>query len=196
MFAWAWQLPWHAAWHVTGLQLGAVPVQLPWHSAPHVSLHEASHCAELALLEQSPVQWASQLSVQEPSQLKLPLVQPPVQLDSHDAVQLASMFTLHWPLQLASSCAEHCTSTLMGVHCAVHPPDVSSVHVSVPLKSMFPHSEMTVAPAVAGEKTTNAPTMPPATAAKSDERRNMASLLGADCLKSAAGRRATRGDGA
>jgi hypothetical protein len=102
-------------------------------------LHEASHCDWLALLEQSLEQCPSQSLLQDPSQLKFPPVQPPLQLLSQVDWQFASMVAVHWPLQLASSCAEHWTSTLIGVQFAVHPPDVSIVHVSFPEKSMSPH---------------------------------------------------------
>jgi hypothetical protein len=102
-------------------------------------LHEASHWVVSPAVWQWPLQCPSQSPEHVPSQLKLP-EQPPVQLasqvvTSHDTLALA----LQFPLQLASSCAWHWTSTLTGVHWAVQPPEVSIVHVSVPLKSMFPH---------------------------------------------------------
>jgi hypothetical protein len=177
MFACAWQLPWHAAWQVTGVHCAGCPWQLTLHCAPHVSLHDASHCVWFALLWQLPEQLASQSALHDPSQLKLGAVHPPWQLLSHCVVQLALIDAVHWPLQLASSCAEHCTSTLTGVHCAVHPPDVSTVQVSSPEKSMLPHDAMTVARALPGAKATRAPAMDAATAAKNDERADMEGLL-------------------
>jgi hypothetical protein len=56
-------------------------------------------------------------------------------------VQLASMLPEQPPLQLASSVAEQLTWRFIGVHWAVHPPEVSNVQDSFPERSMLPQSE-------------------------------------------------------
>ncbi len=97
-------------------------------------------------------QLPEQSASQEPSQLKLPglAVQLPLQFAwqfvLHDAVAVA----VHPPLHDAWSCAEHEAWKLMGVHCAVHPPEVSSVHCALAWTSMFPHEDRMSARAARG----------------------------------------------
>jgi hypothetical protein len=176
-FACAWQLPWHAAWHDTAEHIPGDPVQLAWQFVPHDWLHEAvhslwfmsdAHCAE---------QWPWQSVSHEPWQLKLGAVQPPMQLLTQVALQLASMVPWQVPPHEASSDAAQVTSKLTGMQLPVHPPEVSSVQLSLPVRSMLPQADRYVAWAVAGKKATRAPSMKPATAAKNLGRGNMESLL-------------------
>src|SRR5579863_8165695 len=98
------------------------------HRVPQLALHEAWHWpmqSPMFPLEEHcpmhvPEQFPSQLVSQEPVQEKLPWLamhcpmQLPWQLPMHDACTLP----VHFPMQLVSSCAEHATSKLTGVHCA------------------------------------------------------------------------------
>jgi len=152
-------------------------VQLAWQFVPHDWLHEAvhslwfmsdAHCAE---------QWPWQSVSHEPWQLKLGAVQPPMQLLTQVALQLASMVPWQVPPHEASSDAAQVTSKLTGMQLPVHPPEVSSVQLSLPVRSMLPQADRYVAWAVAGKKATRAPSMKPATAAKNLGRGNMESLL-------------------
>lgn len=72
-------------------------------------------------------------------------MQFPSQLVWQEPVQLASAVTLQLPLHDTWSCAEHDATTLIGVHFAVHPPEVSSSHEAVLSRAMSPHEERSVA---------------------------------------------------
>jgi hypothetical protein len=99
------------------------------------------HWSWLASDEHSLEQLPSQSPSQLPSQLKLPglPVQLVVQLPWQLVVQSAVTLTLHVPLQLASSVAEHWSWKLTGVQSAVQPPDVSNVQFASADRSMLPH---------------------------------------------------------
>jgi hypothetical protein len=94
-------------------------------------------------------------------------MQLPEHVPVHDADGGVAM---QLPMQLASSCPEHATSKLSGVHDAMHDADASSVHISVPLpwKMAAPlHAEFTSALAVPANKTASAAS---ATATSEDQR--------------------------
>jgi hypothetical protein len=93
------------------VQLGGVPLQFALQLESQVSLQEAMHCVSSPPSAVSDVQSAEQCPLQsvshDPSQLKLPVVHPPVQLATHAVVQLTSAVKLQPPLQLVSRSAEH-----------------------------------------------------------------------------------------
>jgi hypothetical protein len=176
-FACAWQLPWHSAWQVTGVQLGGVPLQLPLQLESQVSLQEAEHSAMFWSLAHWPEQWPLQSVSHEPSQLKLPDVQPPVQLLTHEAVQFASMLALHIPLQLASRSAEHWSWKFGAVHCVLQSAEAARLQVVPASRSTPPQSVRMTAWAVPGKKATRAPSIDAAATAKNEGRENIGSLL-------------------
>jgi hypothetical protein len=160
-FACAVQLPLqlavHWAWHDA---IGGVPLHCPLQCPPQLALQEAWHCAWSEAAEQDPLQCPSQSASQEPWQLNMPgfAMQLAMQLPVQVALQFTSADAVHVPLHDASSCAEHAASKLMGVHLAVQPPDVSSVHEAFACTSMLPHEERMSARAVYGVARSSAPT--------------------------------------
>jgi hypothetical protein len=75
-------------------------------------------------------------------QSKLPglVVHLPAQLPWQVVWQVGSV-ALHWPEQVASSCASHASCTFGGAQAMSHEPVTSAVHVSFPLKTAPPQSE-------------------------------------------------------
>jgi hypothetical protein len=57
----------------------------------------------------------------------------------HDVLQSTEAEALHDPLQLASSWPAQAASNDTGVHFAVQPPDVSTLHCAEALTLMLPH---------------------------------------------------------
>jgi hypothetical protein len=173
------QLPWQLAWHFASHDAdGGVPVHCALQRVPQLALHWAEHWPMQSAMLPLPMHWPVHVPEQLPSQsvshdpwqLKLPglaehdPVQLPMQLPVHDADALP----VQPPMQLASSCAEHATSKLTGVHCAVHPPFVSTEQLMLPADSTAPpHAERTSALALPANKT---PTAASAAATSEDQR--------------------------
>jgi hypothetical protein len=97
------------------------------------------------------VQLVLQSLLQDPSQVKLPIEQPPVQLLSHAVtLQLALAMAVHMPLQLASRSAEHWSWKLGAVHWVAQSPEAARLQVVPGSRSMPPQSVRMTAWAVPG----------------------------------------------
>jgi hypothetical protein len=154
---------------------GGTPMQLTLQRAPQLALHDPSHSDWFASDAHWPMQWPSQSALHEPWQSNMPgcAEQLPLQL----ALQLASQFTssevVQPPLQLASRSAEHWSWKLGGVHIAMHPPEVTSMHCSLPAKSKLPQPGTMSARASPGVSATAVPATREAIPTKSPKRRGM-----------------------
>jgi hypothetical protein len=134
--------PLHDAWHFASqLAEGGVPVHFALHVPPQFARHSASHCDEFPELEQCPLQEPSHVALQSALQSKLPgwVWHFAEQLPEHDPVHDALAVTLQLPLQLACNLAEQATWKFTGLHCAVQPPCVTTVHCASAGSVMFPH---------------------------------------------------------
>ncbi len=171
--SWASQLASPRAWHAM-LQVALAlavhePLHEAWHFASHVAeggvpshfaLHEplqlAWHCVVQSALFADEEHWlvhdASHDVRQLALQSKLPGLElhEPVQSPVHEPVQLTSGFTVHWPVHVACSFAEHAALKCTGVHWAVQPPDVTSVQLALAFTSMSPQGERSAASAREG----------------------------------------------
>jgi hypothetical protein len=158
--------------------VGGVPLQLAWQRAPQLAWHDAVHSDMLLSDAHWPVQLPWQSAEQEPSQSNMPGWA--MQLAMHPPEQLASQFALtmpvHPPVQFASRSAEHWSWKLGGVHIAMHPPEVTSMHCSLPAKSKLPHPSRTSARAVPGVSATIEPPTSEAKTVTSPKRRGMQNL--------------------
>jgi hypothetical protein len=125
--------------------VGGVPLQDALHLALQFAEQWPLHSAVAVPPPACAWQVASQSVLQEPSQLPAQLYVPgstvhfALQSDSHEPVQAASMEPVHWPSQLTTALPSHAAWKLTGVHFAVQPPDVSTVHLASALTLMFPH---------------------------------------------------------
>jgi hypothetical protein len=139
------QLPWQLALQFA-LQSADGGVALHWalQLPLHVAWQDASHSLWLFAFEhlalQSPLQLPSQFAEQsnEPGFTLHDAVHSPV----HDALQSTDALALQLPLHDAWSWAAQAASKLMGVHFAVQPPDVSTVHCAFARTSMFPQDSI------------------------------------------------------
>jgi hypothetical protein len=148
-FAWTLQLPWQLPVHwASQLADGGVALQVTSHWLVQLALHWPMQSVVPLIEEHIPLHDASQLALQLPEQLTIP------GLAVHSPMHIVSQL----PVQVALAEPEHIAVTLAvqltGVHCAVHPPDVSNVQdrLVAPAKSIPPHAAMGAAWAVFGVK--------------------------------------------
>jgi hypothetical protein len=78
-------------------------------------------------------QLPSHVALQFAAQLNVPgvSVQLASQLPAHDPVHPTSAVAVHWPVHPTSRSAAHEASTFGGVQSALHPPEVSTLHLAV-----------------------------------------------------------------
>jgi hypothetical protein len=152
-------IAWHMIWHCALIFAVQDPVQHAWHFAMHVALggatlhcalqfaeqlalHEPLHCETFPLDEHCPSQSALHCALHCALQSNMPgfALHEPVHVPEQFVVHDTSAETLQLPLQPTSSFASHAMSTLIGVHCAVHPPDVSTLQFAFAEMSMLPHA--------------------------------------------------------
>jgi hypothetical protein len=142
MFALPSQLPLQLALHFASqVAEGGVPWHFPLQLPEQVALHDASHSLWFADDEHLPLQSAEHVPSQLPWQSNEPgfALHDPVQLPVHDVLQSTLADALHCPLHCTSSLPAQAASNVSGVHCAVHPPCVSTLHCASARTSMLPH---------------------------------------------------------
>jgi hypothetical protein len=147
--------------------LGGVPVQLALHCPPQVALHEASQSASappsVVDAEHFPEHVPSQRAEQSALQSSDPGLawHLPLQSVLQDASQSTLALAVHWPLHCVSSFAAQATSKLTGVHWAVHPPCVSTLHCASAETLMLPHALRSARASPAETASARPPKKPP-----------------------------------